>query len=164
MKTQNRSSIRKTTRNNISYYSVIDAITGVVATKNPRDYWYHVKNRPMGADRLQLSTLCRQLRLKGPDGKYYLTDCADKKGMSLIFRTLPSKSAAPILRRNRYNIETVEKALAGKSEHKCKNLIGSCRHAAAENQQSLRRESPSAAKARKRAQENESALLHSAAR
>ena len=154
--------IRQTTRGKKRYYSVIDGIAGVTASKNPRDYWYHVKNRPMGAARLKLSTLCRQLRLKSPDGKYYLTDCADKNGMRLILRSLPSKAAGPILRRKRYNIENLQKYLAEGTEHKCKNLIGSYRHAAAENQQSLRRESPAAARARKRAQDAKSASLHSA--
>lgn len=154
--------IRQTTRNNVRYYSVVDAITGLVETKNPRDYWYHVKNRPMNEHGLQLSTLCRQLRLKSKDGKYYITDCTDKAGMRTILSHLPNKAAAPLLRRNRYNIESIEKALAGNSEHKCENLIGSCRHAAAENQPIPRRESPAAARARKRAQEKESTSLHSA--
>lgn len=113
-----RSWIRDTIRNGVRYYSVVDAIAGIVDTKNPRDYWYHVKNRPMNEHGLQLSTLCRQLRLKGKDGKYYLTDCTTKAGMRTILSHLPNKASAPLLRRNRYNIEAIEKALTGESEHK----------------------------------------------
>ena len=38
-----RSWIRHTTRNKVRYYSVVDTITGLVSTKNPRDYWYPSK-------------------------------------------------------------------------------------------------------------------------
>jgi hypothetical protein len=64
-----RSWIRDTVRNGVRYYSVVDAIAGTVATKNPRDYWYHLKNRPMDEHDFKLSTLCRQLRLRAKDGK-----------------------------------------------------------------------------------------------
>lgn len=154
-----RSWIRDTVRNGVRYYSVVDAIAGTVDTKNPRDYWYHIKNRPMDEHDFKLSTLCRQLRLKAKDGKYYLTDCADKAGMRIILSHLPNKDAIPLLRRNRYNIEAIAKTLTGESEHRCENLIGSCRHAAAEKPPIPRRESPAAAKATKRAQNKESALL-----
>jgi len=157
-----RSWIRDTVRNGVRYYSVVDAIAGTVHTKNPRDYWYHLKSRPINEHDFKLSTLCRQLRLKAKDGKYYLTDCADKAGMRIILSHLPSKDEIPVLRRNRYNIEAIAKTLTGESEHKCENLIGSCRHAAAENQRIPRRESPAAARARKRAQDAKSASLLSA--
>ena len=154
-----RSWIRDTVRNGVRYYSVVDAIAGTVDTKNPRDYWYHIKNRPMDEHDFKLSTLCRQLRLKAKDGKYYLTDCTDKAGMRIILSHLPNKDAIPLLRRNRYNIEAIAKTLTGESEHKCENLIGSCRHKAAENQPIPRRERPAAARARKKAQDAKSALL-----
>ena len=82
--------------------------------------------------------------------------------MRIILSHLPSKDEIPVLRRNRYNIEAVAKALTGEREHKCENLIGSCRHAAAEKQPIQRRESPAAAKARKKAQDAKSALSPSA--
>ena len=154
-----RSWIRDTVRNGVRYYSVVDAIAGTVDTKNPRDYWYHIKNRPMDEHDFKLSTLCRQLRLKAKDGKYYFTDCADKAGMRVILSHLPNKDAIPLLRRNRYNIEAIAKALTRENEHKCENLIGSCRHAAAENQPIPRRESPAAVRAEKRAQNKKSASL-----
>ena len=156
-----RSWIRDTVRNGVRYYSVVDAIAGTVDTKNPRDYWYHFKNRPMNEHDFKLSTLCRQLRLKAKDGKYYLTDCADKAGMRIILSHLPSRDEIPVLRRNRYNIEAIAKTLTGEREHKCENLIGSCRLAATEKQPIPRRESPAAAKAPKKAQDAKSASLHS---
>ncbi|MDO8803980.1 MAG: hypothetical protein Q7R35_06095 [Elusimicrobiota bacterium] len=157
-----RNWLRDTIRNGVRYYSVVDAIAGTVDTKNPRDYWYHIKNRPMDEHDFKLSTLCRQLRLKAKDGKYYLTDCADKAGMRIILSHLPNKDAIPLLRRNRYNIEAIAKTLTGEREHKCENLIGSCRHETTEKELIPRRESPAAARARKKAQDAKSASLHSA--
>jgi len=98
----------------------------------------------------------------GQDGKYYLTDCADKKNMNLIIQAIPLVATPPLLRRKRYNIRVLERAIKQKADQKCKNPIGSCRHAAAENQPIPRRESPAAARARKKAQDAKSASLHSA--
>jgi len=81
-----RSWIRDTTRNGVRYYSVVDAIAGTVDTKNPRDYWYHIKNRPMDEHDFMLSTLCRQLRLKAKDGK-----CRRRRGHAARPRTAPCR-------------------------------------------------------------------------
>ena len=48
----------------------------------------------MWAD-IQLSTFCRQLKLKSSDGKDYSTDCANTEGMLRIIQSIPSPKAEP---------------------------------------------------------------------
>lgn len=122
--------IRQTAKGRKQYYSVIDAIAGVTGSKNPRDYWYRVKKRQM-ENGVDISTVCRQLRLPGPDGKYYLTDCADREGIGLILRHLPAKVSGPLLRRKSYTVEDLQKhLLKKKADAESKASIGSCRHKA----------------------------------
>jgi len=125
--------IRQTTRGKKRYYSVVDAIAGVTGSKNPRDYWYRIKKRQIEQGGLQLSTLCRQLRLEAPDGKYYLTDCADQEGIRLILRHLPAKVAGPFLRRKNYTLEDLQKHLLKKrSAEEHESSTASCRQNAHE--------------------------------
>jgi len=39
---------------------------------------------------LELSTLCRQFKLKAPDGKMRETDCSDVEGLFRIIQSIPS--------------------------------------------------------------------------
>ena len=59
------------------YFSVIDVIEVLTESSNPRDYWFKMKQRVKLEDGIELSTICRQLKLKSSDGKRYLTDCAN---------------------------------------------------------------------------------------
>ncbi len=59
------------------YFSVIDVVAVLTGSTNPRDYWFKMKIRVKNEDGLQLSTLCRQLKLHSSDGKKYATDCAN---------------------------------------------------------------------------------------
>ena len=123
--------IRQTTRGKKQYYSVIDAIAGVTGSKNPRDYWYRIKKRQANKGGIDLSTVCRQLRLPGPDGKYYLSDCADREGIGLILRHLPARVSGPLLRRKNYTLEDLQKhLLKKKADAERKASIGSCRQKA----------------------------------
>lgn len=120
--------IRQTTRGKKQYYSVIDAIAGVTGSKNPRDYWYRVKKR-QAENGVDMSTICRQLRLQGPDGKYYITDCADREGIGLILRHLPARVSGPLLRRKNYTLEDLQKhLLKKKAAEERKSPAASCRH------------------------------------
>jgi len=51
------------------YFSIIDVVEVLTDSSNPRDYWFKMKIRVKADDGLQLSTLCRQLKLKATDGK-----------------------------------------------------------------------------------------------
>jgi hypothetical protein len=43
----------------------------------------------------ELSTICRQLKMKAPDGKMRNTDCADVQGLLRIVQSIPSPKAEP---------------------------------------------------------------------
>mgnify|MGYP001559803767 CR=1 FL=1 len=75
--------IRKTIHNNEWWFSVVDVVSALTDSLNPRDYWYKMKVRVKAEDEIELSTFCRQLKLESPDRKKYETDCANTEG---IFR------------------------------------------------------------------------------
>ena len=77
------------------YFSVVDVIGSLTESNNPRDYWYRVKKRMSDEERSELSTICRQLKLKAPDGKMRLTDVADMQGIFRIIQSVPSPKAEP---------------------------------------------------------------------
>ncbi|MBS5336772.1 MAG: phage antirepressor protein [Veillonella sp.] len=77
------------------YFSIIDVIASLTESSNPRDYWYRVKKRMSDEERSELSTICRQLKLKAPDGKMRLTDVAGMQGIFRIIQSVPSPKAEP---------------------------------------------------------------------
>lgn len=77
------------------YFSVVDVIGSLTESNNPRDYWYRVKKRMSEEERSELSTFCRQLKLKSTDGKSYKTDVADMQGIFRIIQSIPSPKAEP---------------------------------------------------------------------
>ena len=77
------------------YFSIIDVIASLTESSNPRDYWYRVKKRMSDEERSELSTFCRQLKLKSTDGKSYKTDVADMQGIFRIIQSVPSPKAEP---------------------------------------------------------------------
>ena len=77
------------------YFSVVDVIGSLTESNNPRDYWYRVKKRMSEEERSELSTFCRQLKLKSTDGKSYKTDVADMQGIFRIIQSVPSLKAEP---------------------------------------------------------------------
>lgn len=66
------------------YFSIIDVIEVLTNSSNPRDYWFKMKVRVKTDDGLELSTICRQLKLKATDGKMRLTDVADTKVVDIL--------------------------------------------------------------------------------
>lgn len=77
------------------FFSVVDIIAVLTESPNPRDYWYRVKKRMSDEERSELSTICRQLKLKAPDGKMRETDVADMQGIFRIIQSVPSPKAEP---------------------------------------------------------------------
>lgn len=77
------------------YFSIVDVIGSLTESNNPRDYWYRVKKRMSEEERSELSTFCRQLKLKSTDGKSYKTDVADMQGIFRIIQSVPSPKAEP---------------------------------------------------------------------
>ena len=77
------------------YFSIVDVVGYLTESNNPRDYWYRVKKRMSEEEKSELSTICRQLKLKAPDGKMRLTDVADMQGIFRIIQSVPSPKAEP---------------------------------------------------------------------
>ena len=77
------------------YFSVIDVVEALTDSLNPRDYWFKMKTRVKSEDGIELSTICRQLKLKASDGKMRETDVADTKSLFRIIQSIPSPKAEP---------------------------------------------------------------------
>ena len=90
--------IRRTWEEGKWYFSVVDVVFALTDSKDPRDYWYRLKQRVSDEEKIQLSTICRQLKLESSDGKKYKTGCADTEGILRIIQSIPSKKAEPFKR------------------------------------------------------------------
>ena len=90
--------IRKIIYNNEWWFSVVDVILALSGSLNPRDYWFKMKIRVKDEDGIELSTICRQLKLKASDGKMRTTDCANTEGIFRIIQSIPSPNAEPFKR------------------------------------------------------------------
>ncbi|HRZ97641.1 MAG TPA: Bro-N domain-containing protein [Paludibacter sp.] len=77
------------------YFSVVDVVEALTDSLNPRDYWFKMKTRVKSEDGIELSTICRQLKLISSDGKKYSTDCADPQSLFRIIQSIPSPKAEP---------------------------------------------------------------------
>ena len=77
------------------YFSVVDVVGALTDSVNPRDYWFKMKIRVKSEDGLELSTICRQLKLQAPDGKMRTTDAANVEGLLRIVQSIPSPKAEP---------------------------------------------------------------------
>jgi len=90
--------IRKMLFNKEWWFSVVDVVEALTDSTKPRDYWYSMKTRIKNEDGIELSTICRQLKLISSDGKKYETDCADTEGIFRIIQSIPSPKAEPFKR------------------------------------------------------------------
>jgi prophage antirepressor-like protein len=54
------------------YFSAADAVEALTGSANPRDYRFKMKQRVKLEDGIELSTICRQLKMRSSDGKKYL--------------------------------------------------------------------------------------------
>lgn len=77
------------------YFSVIDVVEVLTDSSNPRDYWYKIKIRVNSEDGLELSTICRQFKIKAADNKMRETDMANAKVLLRIIQSIPSPKAEP---------------------------------------------------------------------
>ena len=79
------------------YFSIIDIVSILTESKNPRRYWSDLKiklNEDEGFTQLYEKIV--QLKLKATDGKKYNTDCADVQTLLRIIQSIPSKKAEPV--------------------------------------------------------------------
>lgn len=78
------------------YFSVIDVISVLTDSNNPRNYWNMLKKRMTKEEQSELSTKCVQLKMKSKkDGKNYSTDTLDTKGILRLIESVPSPKAEP---------------------------------------------------------------------
>ena len=71
------------------WFCATDIVEAMTKSTNPRSYWNKIKSR-----KSELSTICRQLKLKARDGKFYSTDVVDDAGLNTVIALIPSKKAA----------------------------------------------------------------------
>ena len=90
--------IRRTLHHGEWWFSVVDVVEALTDSLKPRDYWYVMKIRVKNEDGIELSTICRQLKLESSDGKKYETDCATTEGLFRIIQSIPSPKAEPFKR------------------------------------------------------------------
>jgi hypothetical protein len=89
--------IRKTLHNGEWWFSVVDVVEALTDSNKPNVYWSAMKAR-VKDDGIQLSTICKQLKLESIDSKKYMTDCADTEGIFRIVQSIPSPKAEPFKR------------------------------------------------------------------
>ena len=77
------------------FFSVVDVVAALTDSVNPRDYWFKMKIRVKSEDGIELSTICRQLKMKAPDGKMRSTDCSSVESLLRIIQSIPSPKAEP---------------------------------------------------------------------
>ena len=90
--------VRRTIYKNEWWFSVVDVIEVLTDSAKPRVYWNAMKTRVKRDDGIQLSTICRQLKLMSSDGKKYSTDCSNTEGIFRIVQSIPSSKAEPFKR------------------------------------------------------------------
>jgi hypothetical protein len=90
--------IRRIIHDNEWWFSVVDVVEALTDSDRPSVYWTAMKARVKLEDEIELSTICRQLKLEAPDGKMRETDCANTEGIFRIVQSIPSPKAEPFKR------------------------------------------------------------------
>lgn len=80
------------------FFSIVDIVAALTDSPNPRDYWYRMKRREKESSGIELSTLCRQLKLTSADGKAYKTEVVNTEAAFRIIQSIPSPKAEPFKR------------------------------------------------------------------
>lgn len=77
------------------YFSIVDVISILTDSPNPRKYWSVLKTR-LKREGSELTTNCSQLKMRSADGKRYNTDVADTEQLLRIIQSIPSPKAEPL--------------------------------------------------------------------
>ena len=76
------------------WFSVVDVVAILTDSPNPRKYWSVLKTR-LKKEGSELATNCSQLKLQSADGKYYMQDVLNTKGILRLVQSIPSPKAEP---------------------------------------------------------------------
>ena len=76
------------------YFSIVDVISILTDSPNPRKYWSVLKTR-LKKEGSELTTNCSQLKMQAADGKKYLTDVANTEQLFRLIQSVPSPKAEP---------------------------------------------------------------------
>ena len=98
------------------WFCAMDIAEALTKTTNPRVYWATIKRRNS-----QLIAICKQLKLKAKDGKFYNTDVVDENGLNTVLALVPSKKSE-VFAKWMKNMET---SLDEKSKQKAYELFES---------------------------------------
>ena len=77
------------------YFSIIDVISILTDTANPRRYWSDLKRKLKIEGAVEVYEKIVQLKLLSPDGKKRLTDVASTEQLLRIIQSIPSPKAEP---------------------------------------------------------------------
>lgn len=77
------------------YFSIIDVISVLTGTANPRRYWSDLKRKLRAEGANELYEKIVQLKMLSSDGKRYKTDVANTEQLLRIIQSIPSPKAEP---------------------------------------------------------------------
>ncbi len=77
------------------YYSIIDVIAVLTDSANPRIYWGKLKERAKSEGFDEALAKIEQLKLKSSDGRFRMTDTANRETLLRIIQSVPSPRAEP---------------------------------------------------------------------
>ena len=98
------------------WFCAVDIITALTESRNPRVYWATVKRRNP-----QLIALCKQLKMKADDGKFYNTDVVSEDSLNVVIALVRSRKSE-VFEKWLKNMET---SVDEKSRQKARELFES---------------------------------------
>lgn len=82
--------------NNKWWFSVVDIVSAITGSPQPRIYWGTLKSR-LKKQGGELYSKCIQLKLMSADGKRYATDCLSQNDVTELVKVIPSKNSMKFL-------------------------------------------------------------------
>ena len=76
------------------YFSVVDVVSVLTDSANPRKYWSVLKTR-LKAEGSEVTTNCSQLKMIAPDGKMRMRDAMKTRDILRLVQSIPSPKAEP---------------------------------------------------------------------